>query len=132
MTSRKKKERCHRKCGDAFKVFWRRYSRCIVFVLLCYVIKYFNSRELFFPRSNPSVGLIWYYHSLDFYSLEKTNSFLLFVTIKLTKWLITYEIYLQYTYSRLKNTNFVFSSTNKNGRNTFLYLIFIKSPETKI
>ena len=30
MTSRKKKRRCHRKWGDSFKVFWGRYSRCIV------------------------------------------------------------------------------------------------------
>ena len=76
-----KRKRCYRKCGDAFKVFWGKYSRSIVmqlikiivnilrkkgtqtirFVLLCYGIRHINGA--FFPRSNPSVGLVWYYHS---------------------------------------------------------------------
>ena len=37
--------------------------------------------------------------------------------LRFAKWLITYEIYVQFTYSRLKNTNFVFSSTNKDSSN---------------
>ena len=39
-------------------------------------------------------------------------------------------IYLQYTYSRLKNTNFVINN-NKDGRNRFLYLISCSLPKPK-
>ena len=68
MTPRKEKGRCHRKCGNALKFFegyivgvssynlkkvivnilCKKGTQTIIFVQLCYGIKYFNSRELSF------------------------------------------------------------------------------------
>ena len=57
---------------------------------------------------------------------------LFLIICKQSSLLKTYDIYLQCTYSCLKNTNFVFLSTNKDDRNRFLHLIFVQSSETKI
>ena len=90
-----------------------------MFIQLCCGIKFFNSREL---------SLILSF--IRFLSLEEANSLTYLWTIVLTKWLITYKIYFEYTYSRLENTNFVFSSTNKDESMKFLYLNFMPSSET--
>ena len=87
----------------------KKRTQTIMLVQLCFGIK-FLTQGSFLSKIKPfhrSHMILWF---LRFLSLERKNFFSLFVTTELAKWLITYEIYLQYTYSII---NFVFSSTNK-------------------